>query len=544
MASSAHAASPSTSPEASATGERDESRPILVALLDPPHGTRGGDWYYRAYVPGRAMAERERVSVVALQNHHRARRRVLLEADVVVLNAVCDAELLPVVRERRRKGLLTVFEINDDYRALQRANPTARFFDKPENRRLYAYLAKACGIAQYSVRELQRLYGGLTGRGRVFENQLPAMPPPRERAPSERVVVGWGGSNGHYDDMAAVAPALVELLRRRDEVVLRIMGAVEICELFSKALPPGRVEHVRTGSIDDYHAFVRGLDIGMAPLLDDAFNRSRSDVKFLEYACHGVAPVVQRLVPYLDSVRDGDNGLLASSPEELVRAVETLARDHTLRERIGRGAYASVATTRLQSQHVDARLAFYREELERSSGDVEWRGSESGPVEGRRHEALLDELAGLDGASREGRLVVLGSGEFEQCVERGLQAREWQARADEAIALFDRAIELSPDDPLPWLLRGTTHPSRSDLERTVALGPTSLTGRIALGQRMAREGDLRCVQVVLEASELAPDYDVPFELAGTILQNLGMAAESEQLLQAARARRAALGGGD
>ena len=80
---------------------------MLIAQIEPPHLTRGGDWFYRTHAPGRAMAELDGVTVVDLTNTHRCRDTLLAEADVVVLNMVCDPDLLPILGERTQRGQLT-----------------------------------------------------------------------------------------------------------------------------------------------------------------------------------------------------------------------------------------------------------------------------------------------------------------------------------------------------------------------------------------------------------------------------------------------------
>jgi hypothetical protein len=44
------------------------------------------------------------------------------------------------------------------------------------------------------------------------------------------------------------------------------------------------------------------LDLGLCPLVDAAFNRHKSAIKFYEYAVTGTMTVASRVVPYLDEV--------------------------------------------------------------------------------------------------------------------------------------------------------------------------------------------------------------------------------------------------
>src|ERR1041384_4196665 len=143
-------------------------RTWLIAQLDAMHRSRGGDWYYRTFAPGRAMAGFPGVHVVNVDQAHRRLSVIVEQADVLVINGVCSADRLPVIAQRRAARRVTVFEINDDVQQIQESNPLAGFFSQPDNLRLFRRLAASADAVQYSVPELERLYGSLNRRGGVF----------------------------------------------------------------------------------------------------------------------------------------------------------------------------------------------------------------------------------------------------------------------------------------------------------------------------------------------------------------------------------------
>ena len=73
--------------------------------------------------------------------------------------------------------------------------------------------------------------------------------------------------------------------------------------------------------------------MGVAPLVDDAYNRARSELHWLEYSLAGAATVASALDggPY-DPIRHGVDGLLAGSPDEWARHLAALAASPALRE--------------------------------------------------------------------------------------------------------------------------------------------------------------------------------------------------------------------
>lgn len=464
--------------------------PLLIAQLDPPHAGREGDWYYRTYVPGRALAEEPGVHVVNLDNVHRRKGEVLRAADVLILNSVVDPDLLPLLQERRARGQVTVYEISDDVSAVPAWNPVHYFFRNRDNLNLFLRLAHACDGNQYSVVELRRLYGYLNPRGCVLENQLIAAPPRRAPQAGDELVIGWGGSRGHLEDMGAVAGPLMSFIDSRPGLRLHLMCADAIWRLFDW-LPASRKRRTAPGSIDAYYAFLRGVDIGIAPLLDSGFNRSRSDVKLVEYAAHGAAPVVQRLVPYLGSAADGRNALLFEDADGLVAALRRLADDPALRRSIAAAAYEEIAAPRIQSRHCGERLSFYREllDLRRSAstsyGDAGQRGA------GVDRAAFFDELRRWEGAEGEGRHAVLGATRYERLLYDGLVLSQQQGQGAEGARLFREAARLQPDDHQPYLCLAAAgqDPAVSFVE-ALRRSPRSLQVLMGLGMTAALRGDV------------------------------------------------------
>lgn len=508
-----------------AGSRRSVDGPLLIVQVEPPQNEDGGDFYYRTHTPGIAMAAQEGVFVIALSNIHRRKEKIMRAADVLILKDVCDPDLLPVIAERKAQGRLTVYELDDDIAAIPPWSPVHFFYRAPENLALSKRLMHACDALQFSVEELKRLYGHLNPATAVFVNHISIIPP--ERAPDREngIVIGWGGSHGHLEDMAAIAPALAEWILAKENVSLNLMCSDPIWELFS-TLPENRRRRFRPGSVEDYYAFLQTLDIGIAPLSESPFNRSRSDVKFLEYAVTGVAAVVQNRDPYRGSVRDKETGILFDDPVGLVASLEQLCRDRPLRLRIAAQAREYVLRQRLQGDRGAERTQFYRQRLRSSGGSLNTGAAD-----------FFTEASGLEGASLQGRHARLRPTRFEQLIHDGLVLGQIDGDSGRARACFSEAARLEPANYLPHLYGSlaAADPARS-LEEAFRRNPRSLKALVLLGEALAGRGKAAdALKSFEKAAGLYPAYEVPYLRAAVLLKALGRREDASALEEKARA---------
>ena len=112
-----------------------------------------------------------------------------------------------------------------------------------------------------------------------------------------------------------------------------------------------------------------GFDIGLAPLLDDEFHRSKTNNKFREYGACQIAGVYSNVDTYSRYIRDGETGLLVDNTTETwITALTRLITDPQLRLKIVRQAldYAH------QNFSQEAYLRVWQSQVENvlSQGDI------------------------------------------------------------------------------------------------------------------------------------------------------------------------------
>ena len=101
-----------------------------------------------------------------------------------------------------------------------------------------------------------------------------------------------------------------------------------------------------------------GLDIGCAPLADNHFNRSKSNLRYLEYSASGMPSVISPVKPYL-CVKNGETGFLAKEGDEWYAYLEKLILDETLRVQIAKNAYEFVSKNFDIDKNVDEWVRIY-----------------------------------------------------------------------------------------------------------------------------------------------------------------------------------------
>lgn len=149
------------------------------------------------------------------------------------------------------------------------------------------------------------------------------------------LVIGYAGTPTHHEDLELVE----ELFCKVSE---KYGGKIAFCFMGCttprlQALPRTRV-YPFNGEYIKYMCLLKkcGIDIALAPLVDNQFNRCKSNIKWLEYSACGIVGIYSNLDPYKTCVRHRQTGFLVNGKNvnEWLEALEELIEDSRLRRRI------------------------------------------------------------------------------------------------------------------------------------------------------------------------------------------------------------------
>ena len=159
------------------------------------------------------------------------------------------------------------------------------------------------------------------------------------------LTIGWIGSPTTYSNLRYLLPLLHEIVSRHG-VRVRIIGAGTAAER-DRFYGLDLVEWSEATEITD----VQAMDIGVMPLVDQAFQRGKSGYKLIQYMACGLPVVASPVGVNSEIVEAGVNGFLATTIDEWQSALEQLIADAGLRQRMGNaGRHRAVERYSLQSQ--------------------------------------------------------------------------------------------------------------------------------------------------------------------------------------------------
>jgi glycosyltransferase involved in cell wall biosynthesis len=148
--------------------------------------------------------------------------------------------------------------------------------------------------------------------------------------------VGWIGQRSTADFLRPLAP-LFERLAAAGKARFAAIGI----DARALGLP---MDGVPWSEDSEVHS-IRGLDVGVMPLVDGPFERGKCGYKLVQYMACGLPVVASPVGVNRQLVEHGVNGFLATTNEEWRMALETLLSDAGLRRRMGRAGRRMVEET-------------------------------------------------------------------------------------------------------------------------------------------------------------------------------------------------------
>lgn len=160
----------------------------------------------------------------------------------------------------------------------------------------------------------------------------------------DRIRLGWIGGGTHSADLEMIAPALKEILLEYPNVWLYVIhGVPQIFKDWAKQGLNVYWTH-KWAKINLYprHLAAYCFDVGLAPLVDNNFNRAKSNLRWLEYSAMKVPTVASPLPDFTRVINHGVDGFIARDSDDWKRYLRILIENASIREGVGKKAYDRV----------------------------------------------------------------------------------------------------------------------------------------------------------------------------------------------------------
>ncbi len=255
-----------------------------------------------------------------------------------------------VVKLIQKAGQQVFHEQDDSFLKITNYNPLIQLWTHD----MFKQNVKAftvCDGAIVSVEELKDQYKHLNSNIHVIPNtvdfnlfpnaeEIAQIKEDKRQAIGDKIIIGWSGSYSHHFEMQEHHNFFRDLIGEFGDRIHLVFG-------FYNPQWNDIPYETWDWQVDyqDYYRKLAEFDIGLALITDNAFNRAKSDIKFLEYAANRTPCVASKVLPY-ETIKHGETGFLAKNQARLYKYVRQLIEDADVRQQIGDKSYDYVYTQR------------------------------------------------------------------------------------------------------------------------------------------------------------------------------------------------------
>lgn len=329
----------------------------ILFIVASPYAWQSGIWFHRNHLPSMALRKRGHATqLVALGK--KTPEDLLNWSDTVIFGRTYHPSSNPIEKLREFKGVgkRILYDIDDDFWTVNPDNPSVNVSNAFKDQ--YEGFIRECDAvitpSKVLAKKIQKLE-----KKKVF--LCPNMSSsdyynerPREH---KELIIGYAGAASHWKDLHIIVEPLIALRKKYEfQFVLHgVAGGPLEGEMYTydqillRNLKPERESYYREAL--DWYSKMKELqifhipfyppelfphtlskadfDIGLAPLEDNEFNRSKSNVKFYEYASVGTVTLASDVLPYKEEV----NYRAKNTVKDWTKKLEKLIVDKKFREK-------------------------------------------------------------------------------------------------------------------------------------------------------------------------------------------------------------------
>lgn len=302
---------------------------ITVVHLDGLSGIN----YHRLIVPLIRLKETHGVELMFIEQLTQ-----LKDIDLDKVDNLLVSRKLSVTNHKEFRKMLTEHGVrlildNDDYWKLNHDNPAWQLYEVyygPDIRKTVKiadviwtpshYLAKQMSHLN-PLCDIQFVNNAIDPIEKQWADQ--------KKKSSKDLRFGYLGAAAHVNDVKLMGYKFTG----KNLVCVKDLGYEEILDPNETVAPKG---------IFEYGSYYKQIDVSLAPLSKNRFNRCKSDLKVTEAAMTKTAIIASDVENYNGSIIHGETGLLCSSTEEWKEAIESMTKEKA--KKLGSNLYDSLVS--------------------------------------------------------------------------------------------------------------------------------------------------------------------------------------------------------
>lgn len=282
--------------------------------------THWGGNYHRLIMPMLRLERTHGIQLFWIQSLEELKGIDLDLVDNIIVSRKLAVSNYQAFRDMLDKhGIKLIFD-NDDYWNLNEENPAKPMYDHVIGPQVKD-TAKICDVIWTPSKELGKQMKKLNKKAEIVFINNAIDPDDKQwthlrttKHPNKRLKFGYTGLASHRADVKLIGHSFKH----------KFLTCVE-GEGFEEILNPSKTFKAKT--VWEYATAYRNIDVSLAPLEDNIFNRCKSDLKVTEAAWSGSAIIASNVIPYKEAIKHNETGILCSDKAEWREAIESMTKE-------------------------------------------------------------------------------------------------------------------------------------------------------------------------------------------------------------------------
>jgi len=284
-------------------------------------------------------------------------------ADILYIQCLYAPDAYKFYASWKDKGKKIIIDFDDDYINIPEESPeqtevidkdTGEAYSFPSYMRsIYIQMfIQLADVVVVTTSALKRLYKPWAKKIKIIPNCVSnEMRRDYPKKQNDKIRILWSGSSSHLPDLELIRKPLIEINDKiGDKVELHFQGPID----FSAVFPDLPIISHETTSFEDYLNKIQEInpDITVAPLKDNLFNSSKSNLKYCQMTLMESAFIGSKFGPYKECIDHGVDGMLASNDKDWVKFILKLVEDSDLRSKLTKNALNNVEINYMLDKHL------------------------------------------------------------------------------------------------------------------------------------------------------------------------------------------------